>query len=64
MARVRPWEGEVFVSHDCRRSQRVLGGRWRRPAMLGFVGALLAALSTIALGAWTGAAAGAAPARL
>ncbi len=32
--------------------------------MLGFVGALLAALATIALGASTGAAAGAAPARL
>jgi hypothetical protein len=65
MARLRPWEGEVFVSHDRRRSLRVLGGRWRRAAKLGFVGVLLAALATIALGASTGAArSAAAPARL
>jgi hypothetical protein len=59
MARVRPWEGEVLVSHDRRRSLPVLGGRWRRAAALGFAGVLLAALATIALGASAGAFAGA-----
>ncbi len=59
MARLRPWEGEVLVSHDRRRSLRVLDGPWKRAATLGFVGALLAALATIALGASAGASAGA-----
>jgi hypothetical protein len=57
MARVRPWEGEVLVSHDRRVSLSTRGGGWRRAAALGFAGTLLAALVTIALGASTGAAA-------
>jgi hypothetical protein len=51
MARDRPWEGEVLVSRDRRRSLPVLGGGWRSSAALGFAGALLAVLGTIALGA-------------
>jgi len=57
MARVRPWEGEVLVSHDRRCSLPALGGGWRRAAGLLFAGGLLTALATIALGASTGAAA-------
>jgi hypothetical protein len=57
MARVRPWEGEVSVSHDRRWSLPALGGRWGRAVALGFAGAVLAALATIAFGASTGAAA-------
>ena len=57
MARVRPWEREVLVSHDRRRSLPMRGAR-RRAAALGFAGVLLAALATIALGASTGAATG------
>jgi len=51
MARVRPWEGEVLVSHDRRWSLPLVGGGWRRAAALAFACALLAALATIALGA-------------
>jgi hypothetical protein len=61
MARGRPWEGEVLVSHDSRPLLSVLGGFWRRAAALGFVGALLAGLATIAVGA---SAVDAAPGRL
>jgi hypothetical protein len=48
MARVRPWEGEVLVSHDRPRSLPKRGGQLRRAATLGFLGVLLAALATIA----------------
>src|ERR1700760_2018326 len=57
MARDLPWKGGALVSRDPRRSECVLGGGWRRAAMLGFAGALLAALATIALGASPGDAA-------
>jgi hypothetical protein len=57
MPRVRPWEGEVLVSHDRRWPLPALGCGWRRAAALGFASVLLAALATIALGASTGAAA-------
>ena len=58
MARVRPWEREVLLSHDRRRSLPVRSG-WRRAAALGFAVVLLAALVTIALGARAGAPTGA-----
>jgi hypothetical protein len=55
MARVRPWEREVLVSHDRRWLLSALGAGSRRAAALGVAGALLA-VTTIALGASTGAA--------
>jgi hypothetical protein len=55
MSQGRPWEGEVLVSHDRRWLLLAPGRGWRRAAALGFVGVLLAALATIAVGASAGA---------